>query len=241
MSDQETPQAPGDEHAQKMTKQFERGGSGGRERSRRRHHQQNQTRRPEASLNMDELRELVELIAEHGFTDFELEREGFRVRLGRDLAPRQSTAGASAAPSVPTPAPEATGQTPAAASASAAQPAGGATESSAPPAAASETDAQAAATPSEDEGLHIITSPIVGTIYRSPSPTAEPFVRLGSHINADTVVCIIEAMKLMNEIQAETSGEVVKIYSRTGSRSNTPPAAFWNNNECHSVVRGTVL
>jgi acetyl-CoA carboxylase biotin carboxyl carrier protein len=214
MSDQEIPQAPGDEQAQKMTKQFERGG--GRERSRRRHHQQqSQPRRPEPSLNMDELRELVELIDEHGFTDFELEREGFRVRLGRGLASQQ-TARASAAPNVPTPALEDTEQTLAPASASASQPAGVATESSAPPAATSETGAQAAATPSEDEGLHIITSPIVGTIYRSPSPTAEPFVRLGSHINADTVVCIIEAMKLMNEIQAETSGEVVKIYVENG-------------------------
>ncbi len=59
-------------------------------------------------------------------------------------------------------------------------------------------------------------SPIVGSFYRSPSPTAEPFVRLGSQVNPDTVVCIIEAMKLMNEIQAETSGEVVKIYVENG-------------------------
>ncbi len=72
------------------------------------------------------------------------------------------------------------------------------------------------AEPAEDEGLHIITSPIVGTFYRSPSPTAEPFVRLGSHVDPDTVVCIIEAMKLMNEIQAETSGEVAKIYVENG-------------------------
>ena len=52
----------------------------------------------------------------------------------------------------------------------------------------------------EEESLHIIVSPIVGTFYRSPSPTAEPFVRLGSHVDPDSVVCIIEAMKLMNEI-----------------------------------------
>ncbi len=69
---------------------------------------------------------------------------------------------------------------------------------------------------SEDEGLHIITSPIVGTFYRAASPTSEPFVRLGSNVDPDTVVCIIEAMKLMNEIQAETSGEVVKIYVENG-------------------------
>jgi acetyl-CoA carboxylase biotin carboxyl carrier protein len=211
MSDQETLPTPGDEQSQKA-RPSERGG---RERSRRRHHpqQQNQPRRPEASLNMDELRELVELIAEHGFTDFELEREGFRVRLGRELAPQALA---------PTPSQTAGGEQPPA-PASASQPptatGGGVTtqSSGAPPAATQEADAQEAGTaPAENEGLHIIPSPIVGTFYRSPSPTAEAFVRLGSHVNPDTVVCIIEAMKLMNEIQAETSGEVVKIYVENG-------------------------
>jgi acetyl-CoA carboxylase biotin carboxyl carrier protein len=56
----------------------------------------------------------------------------------------------------------------------------------------------------------------VGTFYRSPSPTAEAFVRIGSVVEAETVVCIIEAMKLMNEIQAETTGEVAKIYVENG-------------------------
>jgi acetyl-CoA carboxylase biotin carboxyl carrier protein len=68
----------------------------------------------------------------------------------------------------------------------------------------------------EDESLHIITSPIVGTFYRSPSPAAEPFVRLGSHVDPDSTVCIIEAMKLMNEIQSETTGEIAKIYVENG-------------------------
>jgi acetyl-CoA carboxylase biotin carboxyl carrier protein len=62
----------------------------------------------------------------------------------------------------------------------------------------------------------MITSPIVGTFYRSPSPTADPFVKIGSNVEAETVVCIIEAMKLMNEIQAEAAGEVVKIYVENG-------------------------
>jgi acetyl-CoA carboxylase biotin carboxyl carrier protein len=227
MSDQETPHAPGEEQYQQKAKQPERGGGGaggGRERSRRRHHQQqqqqSQPRRPEASLNMEELRELVELIAEHGFTEFELEREGFRVRLGRDLSSQQPPMASAVSPVMQTPT-QATRQTPAT-TASASQSAGSAAAqgsgTATPPADTSEEGAPAAAatTPSEDEGLHIINSPIVGTFYRSPSPTAEPFVRLGSHINADTVVCIIEAMKLMNEIQAETSGEVVKIYVENG-------------------------
>ena len=62
----------------------------------------------------------------------------------------------------------------------------------------------------------MISSPIVGTFYRSPSPNVDPFVKIGSNVEADTVVCIIEAMKLMNEIQAETAGEVVKIYVENG-------------------------
>ena len=69
---------------------------------------------------------------------------------------------------------------------------------------------------SEDQGLHIITSPIVGTFYRSPSPTAESFVRIGSNVEPETVVCIIEAMKLMNEIDSEYDGEVVNVYVESG-------------------------
>src|SRR5215213_6101211 len=74
--------------------------------------------------------------------------------------------------------------------------------------------AATAATPEEE--LHVITSPIVGTFYRSSSPQAEPFVKVGSQVEQDTVVCIIEAMKLMNEIQAETTGTVAKIYVENG-------------------------
>ncbi len=66
------------------------------------------------------------------------------------------------------------------------------------------------------EDLHTIHSPIVGTFYRSPGPDKEPYVKEGSTVTPDSVVCIVEAMKLMNEIQAETSGEVVKIYVENG-------------------------
>jgi len=62
----------------------------------------------------------------------------------------------------------------------------------------------------------MIPSPIVGTFYRSASPNSDPFVKIGSRVEPDSVVCIIEAMKLMNEIQAETSGEIVKIYVENG-------------------------
>ncbi|HEV2490164.1 MAG TPA: acetyl-CoA carboxylase biotin carboxyl carrier protein [Candidatus Acidoferrales bacterium] len=66
------------------------------------------------------------------------------------------------------------------------------------------------------ENLHVIKSPIVGTFYASPSPGAEPFVRVGDQVNSGRVLCIIEAMKLMNEIEAEVSGEVMRIFVENG-------------------------
>ncbi len=232
MSDQDAPSlpaatTPGDERERENQRSADtppqRSNVGGRERerhSRRRHQssspQQNQPpRRPsESMLPMDELRDLVELIGEHGFTDFEFERQDFRIRLRRDLAP-QIIQSAPPVASTQT-APPSASQTHAASTRLAAPPsnvAGGANSATQPAAASSTSqNAQAASAAGEEENLHIITSPIVGTFYRAASPTAEPFARIGSHVAPETTVCIIEAMKLMNEIQAETSGEVVKIY-----------------------------
>jgi acetyl-CoA carboxylase biotin carboxyl carrier protein len=67
-----------------------------------------------------------------------------------------------------------------------------------------------------EDNLHKITSPIVGTFYSSPSPDKEPYVKEGSVVSPETTVCIVEAMKLMNEIQAEVSGVIVKIYVENG-------------------------
>ena len=158
---------------------------------------------PGRSVNMDELRELIGLLRDNGLAEFELEQEGFRVRLRRDVDFSEA-----AAPAHNSPAPAAPPQRSAAASA----PAPAATAATVPvhPGAQAETAA------SEDQSLQIIPSPIVGTFYRSASPNAEPFIKIGSHVAPDSVVCIIEAMKLMNEIQAETSGEVVKIYVENG-------------------------
>jgi acetyl-CoA carboxylase biotin carboxyl carrier protein len=158
--------------------------------------------RPEIPVNMDELRELIELIREHEFTEFELEREGFRVRFRRGAEAVESSSAAAGHPQTYT----GTTQTisPAAET--------GVITASAPshPGAKAQTEA------SEDQDLYIIPSPIVGTFYRSPSPNADSFVKIGSVVEPDSVVCIIEAMKLMNEIQAETSGEVAKIYVENG-------------------------
>jgi len=136
-----------------------------------------------ASLNMAELRELAELVNEHGFTDFEFENENIRVRLSK----------MTAAPVIQNVQPPAVQQ------------AAHSSPETAPPAAKT-----------EDESLFKITSPIVGTFYSSPSPDKDPYVKEGSHVTPETVVCIVEAMKLMNEIQAETSGEIVKVYVENG-------------------------
>ena len=140
------------------------------------------------SFNMGELRELAELVNEHGFTDFEFENENIRVRLSKTVpAAAVQAAPVYAAPAVATPvqtaAPVVEAETPVADS---------------------------------DAGLFKITSPIVGTFYSSPGPDKDAYVKEGSKVTPESVVCIVEAMKLMNEIQAETSGEVVKIYVENG-------------------------
>ena len=194
MSDQESKDAevvtaPADQPADR----------GPRDRGRRRH--RNQPRHLEASINMNELRELIDLITENGLAEFELEREGFRVKVGRGTLIEDQTA----QPPVLAGGPDK--QIAAGAAMQASGPA-----RSTPPSAPSHPGAQAEEAASVDQDLHIITSPIVGTFYRSAKPTAESFIRIGSQVEPTTVVCIIEAMKLINEIMAETTGEVVKIY-----------------------------
>ena len=67
-----------------------------------------------------------------------------------------------------------------------------------------------------DANLHMITSPIVGTFYRSPSPEADPFAEIGQKISRGKILCIIESMKLMNEIESDVEGEIVEVYARNG-------------------------
>ncbi|RRN67223.1 acetyl-CoA carboxylase biotin carboxyl carrier protein [Peribacillus simplex] len=73
-----------------------------------------------------------------------------------------------------------------------------------------------AATSAEDRSVHKITSPMVGTFYTAPSPDSDAYVRVGDQIKEDTVLCIVEAMKLMNELEAEVSGEIVEIFVENG-------------------------
>ena len=142
---------------------------------------------------MEELRELIALLRDNGLAELELENEGFRVRLRRESGSGVAYVAEPAPPAhapAPTPAPA--------------------------PGGPAHPGTQATTAASQDQDLHIIPSPIVGTFYRSASPTAEPFVKIGSSVEPESVVCIIEAMKLMNEIQAEATGEVVKIYVENG-------------------------
>ena len=172
----------------------------GRARGRRR----NRSAGTEASVNMDELRELIQLIRENEFTEFELEREGFRVRFRRGAEPYE-TGSSMAGPAQQFSESAAQG----AITSSAGESRG--TSGPAHPGARAETAAAAAS------DLHIVPSPIVGTFYRAASPAAEAFVGVGSRVERDkTVVCIIEAMKLMNEIVADASGVVAEIYVENG-------------------------
>lgn len=141
---------------------------------------------PDASLNMNELRELATLVIENGFTDFEIENENIRVRLSKMSPQVMQASQPVTAPTAPQPAP------------------------------AAEMTKHSEAVADVDADLFKITSPIVGTFYRSPGPDKEAYVSEGSKVSPESTVCIVEAMKLMNEIQAEVSGEVVKIYVENG-------------------------
>ena len=155
--------------------------------------------RPAASVNMEELRELIALLRDNGLAELELENEGFRVRLRRESSAAATPSNVADVPQH-APAPAASAPVPTAPG----------------PSGPTHPGTHASTEASQDQDLHIIPSPIVGTFYRSPSPSADPFVKIGSNVEPESIVCIIEAMKLMNEIQAEASGEVVKIYVENG-------------------------
>ena len=144
-------------------------------------------------VEFGQLERLLDFMAAHGLEEFEYEHAGLRIRLKK--------ASASAAPG-----PRA-GATPPALPA---QPA-------APAAAAVPTrEAAPEPAPAAGEELHVIKSPIVGTFYAASSPGTPPFVKVGDMIQAGQVVCIVEAMKLMNEIEADISGEVMRLLVENG-------------------------
>ena len=144
-------------------------------------------------MNLDDVKKILDLVKEHELTEFELEREGLKIRVRKHTRARVD---GTAAPQ------HATGVAGPIASAHAA------------PAALAVPAATVA--PDESNEFAIVKSPIVGTFYRAPEPGAPPFVDVGVRVKKGQVLCIIEAMKLMNEIESEYEGEVVKIYVENG-------------------------
>ena len=153
---------------------------------------------------LEQLKELIEFLKDNQIGEFALERGDLKLNLkfggeqaaqpgldGASIARLRAMQNAAAAPSLPAPV------------ASAAQQAHGGAE-------------PAAAEPAEDADLHIVKSPIVGTFYESPSPGASAFVKIGDRVEAGQVLCIVEAMKLMNEIESDGAGEVVKRLVQNG-------------------------
>jgi len=147
-------------------------------------------------MNQKELKELIDFLIEKDISEFELERGDVKVRIkrgGDSTSPVIAHAVPIAPMAVAAPVP-------------AVQPAAHAAP--APPPA---TPAPPAPPPAVEEELHQVKSPIVGTFYEAPAPGALPFVKPGDQVAAGQVLCIIEAMKLMNEIESDASGEVVKV------------------------------
>jgi acetyl-CoA carboxylase biotin carboxyl carrier protein len=146
-------------------------------------------------MNQKELKELIDFLIEKDISEFELERGDVKVRIKRG--------GETAAPVITHAMPMA------------------AMPMAAPSVHASQAPTTAAAPPASpsaavEEELHTVKSPIVGTFYEAPGPGALPFVKAGDQVAAGQVLCIIEAMKLMNEIESDASGEVVKVLVNNG-------------------------
>ncbi len=141
-------------------------------------------------MTLDEIKQLIEFIKSHELSEFELEHDGVKIRIKSG-----TTQPMVAVPSLFAPAP-----------------------SFAPVAAPAAAAAPLAAAPAEAEGgeLAIIKSPIVGTFYRAAEPDAKPFASVGDVVRKGQVLCIIEAMKLMNEIDSEYDGEITSVYVENG-------------------------
>ena len=148
-------------------------------------------------MDLNKIKQVVDLMKKSDLSEFEIQDQEFKLRIKRDVA------GRAAAPAALTALPAAA---PAAAPLAAPAPAAAPTAPAAP-----------AAPAATDPNVKVITSPMVGTFYATPSPDSPNFVAIGSVVKADTVVCIIEAMKVMNEIQSELSGTIVECLVASGT------------------------
>ena len=146
-------------------------------------------------MDFDELNKILDIVRAHDLSEFELEREGFKIKIKKGHLQHFS------GPAVGMPVPQA------------GQPLG---QVSVLPPSAPEAVADEAVPAAEEVDLAIVKSPIVGTFFRASEPGAAPFVEVGDVVKKGQVLCIIEAMKLMNEIDSEYEGEVVKVYVDNG-------------------------
>jgi acetyl-CoA carboxylase biotin carboxyl carrier protein len=144
-------------------------------------------------MDLDQIRKILDLVHEHELSEFEIEHDGLRLKIRKDANGAHIVTPAPAVPAMVMPG-----------AASASLPVAGSTA----PAAADLGDAEIE--------LAVVKSPIVGTFYRSSEPGSSAFVDIGSAVRKGDVLCIIEAMKLMNEIDSEYDGEVVNIYVENG-------------------------
>jgi len=145
-------------------------------------------------MNLKEIKELIQFLKEEEITEFELERGDVKLRIRRGTAELAQGAGERIIAVHPA-------TIPAAAPGAVAHPA---------------PVPSIPAPPEPKEELHIVRSPIVGTYYESPSPGSPPFVKPGDVVEAGQILCIVEAMKLMNEIEADVAGEIVKSLVKNG-------------------------
>lgn len=133
-------------------------------------------------MDTNEIKELIKLIEQSAIEEFEMERDGVRIRVRKSLAmvPQAQAPAAAAAPQ----------QAPA--------------------------EPQEPAQEEADDSIHIFTSPIIGTFYRAPKPDADPFVEVNDKVKEGTVLCIVEAMKIMNQIECDVSGVIEKVLVDNG-------------------------
>lgn len=148
-------------------------------------------------MDLPEVERVLEFMHKHGLEEFEYERNGLRIRLKKPSAIAQGSFRAIPSSEIVI---------------AGASPVTAALEAGTAVSPAKEVSPEAA----RSEDLHVVKSPIVGTFYASASPGAAAFVTAGSHVEAGQVLCIIEAMKLMNEIESDVAGEVVRVFVENG-------------------------
>ena len=153
-------------------------------------------------MDIQDIKQILEMMKESDLAKFELEDQGFRIAVERRVGGEPQVIMAASAPVMAPP------------------------MMAAPAAAPAAPAAPATAARDEDAGLKAITAPIVGTFYRSPTPDTDPFVSVGQEVDENTVVCIIEAMKVMNEIKAECRGVVRKILAENATAVQFGQALF---------------